>query len=732
MDIAKLTVALYANSAQFVSEMDKAKKKSKDWGDTARKSASIAAATTAAAATTIVAALTLIYKQQSAVIDQTAKFADRIGITTENLTRFRHASELTGVGQKNLDMSLQRMTRRIAEAAAGAGEAAPALKQLGLDAETLGRMTPEQQLYELADAFTKVDSQSARVRLAFKLFDSEGVGMVNMLAGGKAGLKAMADEADILGITLSRVDAAKVEMANDAMYKIGLQTTALHQNITTELAPVLAGLSEEFIRFSRDYGGMNNLVADSLENMAMGAGKFGDLLRGIHLTIKSLQVAWVAFKSGFLLSTQAMITAVSEVGRKIYSVMVYPTMKALEAMGSMSDDAAKYAAALKGFGEFEPVVFYDQTATNQARLDMNQAIFELRTLAAEEMPSTGIEKWFATNKKRYQELAEEYAKSINYNQASDAALPDVKAPAKPKAVKASTAALDAFKATTAALQQEQQRRATLLAVGENQAAVQEAFNYQDRYNALSQQFQAAYEQAKGNHALMNELETGYFASRENLHAIHQANLSQIEADEAARRQEVQQQVAANLLTFTQQQMSITTNALKDAGKENSTAYKVLLAIQKAAALPQMMVATELASVQALAAAPPPYSFALAAAVKTLGYASMGVVAGQAISGMAHNGISSVPREGTWLLDQGERVYTNESANQIDAMYMAVMSGQGARGEGVTKVVFAPVINMHGDKNEDQIALAERTAKAAYNMVLQDVSENGQIRRRLGI
>lgn len=43
-----------------------------------------------------------------------------------------------------------------------------------------------------------------------------------------------------------------------------------------------------------------------------------------------------------------------------------------------------------------------------------------------------------------------------------------------------------------------------------------------------------------------------------------------------------------------------------------------------------------------------------------------------INGMAHDGISRVPDEGTWLLNRNERVYTNESANQLDEMYGAVM------------------------------------------------------------
>ncbi|EJB8408339.1 hypothetical protein MW334_003526 [Vibrio parahaemolyticus] len=43
-----------------------------------------------------------------------------------------------------------------------------------------------------------------------------------------------------------------------------------------------------------------------------------------------------------------------------------------------------------------------------------------------------------------------------------------------------------------------------------------------------------------------------------------------------------------------------------------------------------------------------------------------------LTGMAHDGIGNVPTEGTWLLNKGERVYTNDSARQLDQMYSRIM------------------------------------------------------------
>ncbi|MDW3059282.1 hypothetical protein, partial [Vibrio sp. 1978] len=533
-DIAKLTVALYANSAQFTSELQKSQKKAKNWSDSISKTMSIAAKATAGASVAAAGSLALIYNQQAELIDQTAKFADRIGISTEALTQFRHASELTGVGSKNLDMSLQRMTRRIAEAAQGSGEAAPALKQLGLDAQALGKMTPDQQLYALSDAFTQVESQSERVRLAFKLFDSEGVGMVNMLAGGSEGLRSMADEADRLGITLSRIDAAKVEMANDAMYKVGVTTTALKQEITTQLAPIVAALADEFVNYSQQFGGMNSMVAEGIHSVVNGIGFMADSMRGVQLIIDGLTVAWDGFKLGFMLASQAITTGLHELGQFLFKVIISPLQGVLDLAGNFSDEAASMAASLRQFSNMPPPQLFDAAMVNQAKLDLNQSLWELRDLASKPLPSEGIETWYQNTKAKFEQLAKDYAGSINYNTPDATPLPSADGEGDKE-----DPAVTAFKNATDQLQTEWQRRLAISAAGENAAREQERFAFADRTEEMSQQFLAAYEAAAGNNELQLALMAQHAQAQQTLWKDHQKNLTDIEKSEAKARQAAQ-------------------------------------------------------------------------------------------------------------------------------------------------------------------------------------------------
>lgn len=171
--------------------------------------------------------------------DELAKTSDKLGLSTEALAGLRNAARLTGVQTNQLDLGIQRMTRRIAEAAQGTGEAKDALKELGIDAVQLAQKSPDEQFKQIAAAMSQVSSQSDRVRLGFKLFDSEGVALINTLRLGTDGLEAAAEEAARFGTALSRVQAREVELAADAMGRVKTAGEGLATQLGARLAPSL-------------------------------------------------------------------------------------------------------------------------------------------------------------------------------------------------------------------------------------------------------------------------------------------------------------------------------------------------------------------------------------------------------------------------------------------------------------------------------------------------------------
>lgn len=89
--------------------------------------------------------------------------------------------------------------------------------------------------------------------------------------------------------------------------------------------------------------------------------------------------------------------------------------------------------------------------------------------------------------------------------------------------------------------------------------------------------------------------------------------------------------------------------------ESSAAYKIMFAASKAASIAQAIIAVELAALKAPAEMNLAVGIPMATAIRAAGYASIGMMAATSIAGMAHDGIDNIPKEGTWLLDKGERV-----------------------------------------------------------------------------
>ena len=168
--------------------------------------AGFAIAGVAAAGLTV--GIVAIVNANAQYIDSLAKTADKLGLTTEALQLLRYQGEQSGVSINTMDMALQRMTRRVAEAAQGTGEAKGAIKELGLSAAELAAMSPDQQFKAIAEAMKGVAAQGDKVRLAMKLFDSEGVALVNTLVSDLTKVEARFDS---LGVSITRQQAAIVE-----------------------------------------------------------------------------------------------------------------------------------------------------------------------------------------------------------------------------------------------------------------------------------------------------------------------------------------------------------------------------------------------------------------------------------------------------------------------------------------------------------------------------------------
>lgn len=219
-------------------------------------------------------------------LDNIGKTADRLGLTTTALQELRIAAESSGIGTRTLDMAMQRFGRRIAEARQGTGEALGALREMGValkDASGDARSI-ESVLADVADRMAAMENQTDRNRIAMKLFDSEGVAMVNMLRDGSDGLAKLRDEARATGAV---IEDGLVRQAEETQTRLDLLSRSINADLARtlmHLAPLLetvvaalagiVGVSAEVIGFfaelaKPDFRDANSGLAMAIDNVTL-------------------------------------------------------------------------------------------------------------------------------------------------------------------------------------------------------------------------------------------------------------------------------------------------------------------------------------------------------------------------------------------------------------------------------------------------------------------------------
>ena len=327
---------------------DKVTKGLKGVGSVAGK-ASMGVAKVGLAATGAATALAALVKVNVDFMDKLGKTASKLGIEVEFLQAMRFAAEQTGVKVEALDMGLQRFIRRAAEAAQGTGESKRAFEQLGIQlTDNNGNLRDIREvLFDVADGLKNTTSSAEQVRLAFKFFDSEGVSLVNTLKDGADGLREFEQEAENLGLIISKQSIAKAEMFANSINILKKQITAITANISAAFIPVLEDVATKLKNILSEMKGGDT----TFENF----GK--DLAVGILTFMRTAFVGFVEFMNG--IKKQIADFSQTKIGK-----MIFPEMADEQAKlrADFKETKKKYTdmiqAIMKTSLEFDPDDFF--------------------------------------------------------------------------------------------------------------------------------------------------------------------------------------------------------------------------------------------------------------------------------------------------------------------------------------------------------------------------------------
>jgi hypothetical protein len=246
-----------------------------------------------------VGAMAAMVKSSIDAADGLSKLAQRTGETVENLARLQYAGSLADVSNEALATSLKKLSKNMAEAAGGTGEAADAFKAIGVSVVASdGKLRSSGDvLNDVAERFAGYEDSAAKAALAQAIFGRSGADLIPLLNAGSQGLKEMGDEASRLGVVISTETAQAAERFNDQMTRVNAALGSIAKQTAAELLPVLNELADSLVDIAKEGVGASRSfspLSDAFRAIIVVGGNVAYVFKSIGTEIGGMAAQLVA------------------------------------------------------------------------------------------------------------------------------------------------------------------------------------------------------------------------------------------------------------------------------------------------------------------------------------------------------------------------------------------------------------------------------------------------------
>lgn len=626
--LGTLTLDLIAKVSGFEQGMDKAARKSQKTAKKIEKySNQIGAALTAgtAAAVTGMAALVTSTADGAREIKNLSTLA---GATPQEFQKLTYAAKRYGIEQDKVSDILKDTNDRIGDfIQTGGGPMADFFENIapkvGVTADEFARLSGPEALQLYVRSLEEAGVSQKDMTFYMEAIASDATALIPLLRDNGQEMKALGDEAERTGNVFSDMEFEQLEAVRRGMDELTGAATGMKNEVVMAAIPAI----NDLIDLLSD--------EDTLESaQALGTA----VVTAMNKTVQAIDGAIKITR--FLAEELAAMTAGAAADDLVR------LQDQLETLQSMQENPTE---RLRFFGKDGIVEFYDEAEIaaeikkteqliGQAKAQLQQKAKEGPSVSLVDEPS--VPEWASAGA----------GPSVSYGGAG-ATTTD---PAVGQADEDLQSRVDSIRQAF-----ETERQEVLRIYGERNeeiAALYEA-------DAISKM--------EADHLKIQ--------SEERM----QERLAEIRQQQLDDERNLQQQKQALILAGTENLFGSMADLTGEFAGEQSALYKTMFAVQKAAAIAQSIVAINTGIAQA-AAVPFPANLAAMASVAA---ATAGIVSNiqeVSITGMAHDGIDSVPKEGTWLLDEGERVLTSPQADSLDA-FLARQEAGGSSGTTVNVI-----------------------------------------------
>lgn len=246
-DLAKLVVRLEAQSAQLISELEKANRKIDKFASATHKTLTKWAGniTGALSARALVQFGNQVLKAEGDLVGM----AERAGTTVENVSRLGYVAGQSASSIDTLGAGLKALAGRAQAAADNGGASAAAFEKLGIKVQKADGSLKNSVdlLLEISDQLSQYEDGAGKSAIATDLLSKAGEELIPFLNRGAAGIEEMAKQADRYGITVSTKAAQAANQFNDELATLGAITRGVVGKALAEIVPLLSKYNQHLI-----------------------------------------------------------------------------------------------------------------------------------------------------------------------------------------------------------------------------------------------------------------------------------------------------------------------------------------------------------------------------------------------------------------------------------------------------------------------------------------------------
>lgn len=673
-NLGTLTLDLVAKVGGFVQGMDAAERKSAKWRSEVDKNLKSVGAGFAALTAASAGALTYIVQdlaQGSRELQQFARVSDS---TTQEFQKLAYGASRYQVEQSKVADILKDTNDKIGDFLQTGGgpladffeDIAPAI---GVTAEQFAGLSGPQALQLYVDSLEKASLSQKEMTFFMEAIASDASLLLPLLRDGGKEFKALGDEAERTGNVLSDVEIEQLGEISKSVDELTAQFTGMKNEVALAAVPAVNDLID--------------LLSD--ESTVEAA--------------KTLGTAVVTTMTAAAEAIRGTIEVTKFLGEELAAAVTGP---AIDDIPRIEDAIAKQEQLVNGLMKM-PGFVEGRNTPLQARVQQEREELErLQDMyqVAQDLASTPLPEVKSSGGGKPKGSAAVAGGALGRDGGDEA--------------EAAAKAADSIESLR---DQYLQLNDAVLQANDDQIGLENA-----RYERLTESLAAEYQAVVDANAATEELQAEHRQALEDAEYEHQSNLEAIRAEAREKELEAEAEKRQQLADGYSVLLDVV-GSYYDGMEGKQAAYarvaislgQALLDEDKRKALQGVIANTQetaMKAYNALAGIPlvgPALGAAAAGAVYVAGAASAA-----RITGMAHDGIDSVPEDGTWLLQKGERVTTAETSAKLDGLLDRIDKnmdgpavGGGAGGSAQLGISLAPgfiVDQLRSDDNFERLVL----------------------------